>query len=48
MYDPKFGVPNKVVDMSDEHFSYVENMVLDSLIIEEVNNRWSVVAFLKI
>ena len=48
MYDPKFGVPNKVVDMSDEHFSYVEDMVLDSLIIGEVNNKWSVVAFLKI
>eukprot|EP00090_Calanus_glacialis_P006347 TRINITY_DN14957_c0_g1_i1.p1 TRINITY_DN14957_c0_g1~~TRINITY_DN14957_c0_g1_i1.p1 ORF type:complete len:288 (+),score=82.83 TRINITY_DN14957_c0_g1_i1:23-865(+) len=48
MYDPKFGVPAKVEDMTDDHHRYVEDMVLDSLIIGEVNNRWIVVASLKI
>ena len=48
MYDPKFGVPAKVDDMTDDHHRYVEDMVLDSLIIGEVNNRWTVVASLKI
>jgi len=47
MYDPMFGVPRLVGDMTDEHHRYVEDMVLDSLIIGEVNKRWTVVAELK-
>ena len=48
MYDPKFGVPAKVEDITDEHHRYVEDMVLDSFIIGEVKDRWTVVASLKI
>ena len=48
IYDPMFGVPARVEDMTDDHHRYVEDMVLESLIIGEVNKSWTVVASLKI
>merc|ERR1711936_945134 len=47
MYDPQFGVPAHVQDMTDDHYKYLEDMVLDSLIIGEVNTSWTVVALLE-
>jgi len=47
MYDPKFGVPQTVEDMTDDHHRYVEDLILDSFISGELNNRWRIVALLK-
>jgi len=46
IYDPKYGVPASPKEMKDEHYKVVEDLILDSIIIGEISNRWEMVAFL--
>ena len=46
-YDPRFGVPATYEDMTEEHRLYVEDTVLDSYLVGELNKRWSIVALLR-
>jgi hypothetical protein len=46
-YEPKYGVPKQVEDMQEEVHRYVEDMVVESVLIGEVSRRWTIVAILK-
>ena len=46
-YEPKYGVPKQVEDMQEELQCYVEDMVVESVLIGEVSKRWTIVATLK-
>ena len=45
-YDPHYGVPEKYEDMTQEHCLYVDDIVLSSYLVGELNKRWSIVALL--
>lgn len=45
-YEPQYGVPTQVGDMQDELHSYVEDMVIESVLIGEIAKRWTIVATL--